>query len=84
MWRKSRAASGERDPARWSRSSGWLPTAGCTTAPGRIPSERLVREPPENTFPLNDAVLPTYEKHGATINAVISDNGREFRGRPDR
>ena len=29
-------------------------------------------------------VLPAFEAHGATIDAILSDNGREFCGRPDR
>jgi transposase InsO family protein/transposase-like protein len=33
---------------------------------------------------LDSDVLPTFEAHGATIDAVLSDNGREFCGRPDR
>ena len=33
---------------------------------------------------LNTDVLPTFEQHGAKITTVLSDNGREFCGRPDR
>ena len=33
---------------------------------------------------LNNDVLPTFEAHDAKIDAVLSDNGREFCGRPDR
>ncbi len=33
---------------------------------------------------LNNDVLPTFEQHGAHIDAVLSDNGREFCGREDR
>src|SRR5262249_5126063 len=33
---------------------------------------------------LNNHVLPTFEEHGATIEAVLSDNGREFCGREDQ
>ena len=33
---------------------------------------------------LNNEVLPTFEEHGAVIDAVLSDNGREFCGRPDQ
>jgi transposase InsO family protein len=33
---------------------------------------------------LNNEVLPTFEAHGARIDAVLSDNGREFCGRPDQ
>jgi len=33
---------------------------------------------------LNNDVLATFEAHGARIDAVLSDNGREFCGREDR
>jgi transposase InsO family protein len=33
---------------------------------------------------LNNDVLPTFEAHNATIDAVLSDNGREFCGREDQ
>jgi len=33
---------------------------------------------------LNNDVLPFFEKHGAFVTTVLSDNGREFCGRPDR
>jgi transposase InsO family protein len=33
---------------------------------------------------MNNDVLPTFDAHNATIDAVLSDNGREFCGRPDR
>jgi len=33
---------------------------------------------------LNNEVLPTFEAEGATIDAVLSDNGREFCGREDQ
>ena len=33
---------------------------------------------------LNNDVLPFFEKHNASITTVLSDNGREFCGRPDR
>ena len=33
---------------------------------------------------LNNHVLPTFEEHGAKVYAVLSDNGREFCGRPDK
>ncbi len=33
---------------------------------------------------LNNDVLPTSEEHGASIDAVLSDTGREFCGRPDQ
>lgn len=32
---------------------------------------------------LNNDVLPTFEVHGATVEAMLSDNGREFCGRED-
>jgi transposase InsO family protein len=33
---------------------------------------------------INNDVLPTFEAAGAKIDTVLSDNGREFCGRPDR
>lgn len=33
---------------------------------------------------MNNDVIPTFEAHNAKIDAVLSDNGREFCGRPDR
>lgn len=33
---------------------------------------------------LNNDVLPFFEAHGANIHTVLSDNGREFCGRPDQ
>lgn len=33
---------------------------------------------------MNNDVLPTFEAHEARIETVLSDNGREFCGRPDR
>lgn len=32
---------------------------------------------------LNESVLPFFEEQGARINTILSDNGREFCGRPD-
>ena len=33
---------------------------------------------------LNEDVLPFFEKHRARIHTILSDNGREYCGRPDR
>lgn len=33
---------------------------------------------------MNGDVIPTFEEHGSTIDTVLSDNGREFCGRPDQ
>ncbi len=33
---------------------------------------------------LNNHVLPFFEEHGVKVETVLSDNGREFRGREDR
>jgi len=33
---------------------------------------------------LNNDVLPTFEAHGVKVDAVLSDNGREFCGREDQ
>ena len=32
----------------------------------------------------NNDVIPTFEAHAAKIETVLSDNGREFCGRPDQ
>ncbi len=32
----------------------------------------------------NNGMLPTFGEYGATIDAILSDNGREFCGRPDQ
>ena len=33
---------------------------------------------------LNERVLPFFEEHGARIKTILSDNGREYCGRPDQ
>lgn len=33
---------------------------------------------------LNDRVLPFFEQHAVNVETVLSDNGREFCGRPDQ
>jgi len=33
---------------------------------------------------MNNDVIPTFEQHSAKIDTVLSDNGREFCGRPDQ
>jgi transposase InsO family protein len=33
---------------------------------------------------MNNDVIPTFESHGTKIDTVLSDNGREFCGRPDQ
>ena len=33
---------------------------------------------------LNTDVVPFFEEHGVPIKTVLSDNGREFCGRPER
>ena len=33
---------------------------------------------------LNNHVLPFFEKQGVKIRTILSDNGREYRGRPDK
>ncbi len=33
---------------------------------------------------LNTDILPTFEQHAAKISTILSDNGREFCGRPDQ
>lgn len=48
---------------------------------GRLYTSKL---PVTAVHVLNEEVLPFFEKHHAVIKTVLSDNGREFRGRPDR
>lgn len=48
---------------------------------GRLYTSKL---PVTAVHVMNNDVLPTFEQHGATIDTVLSDNGREFCGRPDR
>lgn len=48
---------------------------------GRLYANKL---PVTAVHVLNNDVLPTFEQHGARIATVLSDNGREFCGRPDR
>lgn len=48
---------------------------------GRLYSSKL---PVTAVHLMNNDVLPTFEQHKARIEVVLSDNGREFCGRPDR
>jgi len=32
---------------------------------------------------MHDRVLPFYENLGLTVGAVLTDNGRDFRGKPE-
>jgi transposase InsO family protein len=48
---------------------------------GRLYTTEL---PVTAVHPLNEDVLPTFERHGARITTILSDNGREYCGRPDR
>jgi transposase InsO family protein/transposase-like protein len=48
---------------------------------GRLYTNKL---PVSAVHVLNTDVLPTFEQHQAMITTVLSDNGREFCGRPDR
>lgn len=48
---------------------------------GRLYTSKL---PVTAVHVLNEDVLPYFEAHGARIQTVLSDNGREFCGRPDR
>jgi len=47
---------------------------------GRLYTNKL---PVTAVHVLNEDVLPFFEKHNARISTVLSDNGREFCGRPD-
>ena len=48
---------------------------------GRLYTNKL---PVTAVHVLNTDVLPTFEQHKARISTILSDNGREFCGRPDR
>lgn len=48
---------------------------------GRLYTSKL---PVTAVHVMNNDVLPTFEHHGARITTVLSDNGREYCGRPDR
>ena len=49
--------------------------------PGQVNTTKL---PVTAIHVLNNDVLPFFEKHRARVHAGISDNGREYCGRPDR
>lgn len=48
---------------------------------GRLYTSKL---PVTAVHVMNNDVIPTFEKHDARITTVLSDNGREYCGRPDR
>lgn len=48
---------------------------------GRLYTSKL---PVAAVHVMNNDVLPTFEEHGAKVDVVLSDNGREFCGRPDK
>lgn len=48
---------------------------------GRLYTSKL---PVTAVHVLNEDVLPFFEQHGAEVTTILSDNGREFCGRPDR
>ena len=48
---------------------------------GRLYTSKL---PVTAVHVMNNDVLPTFEQHGARISTVLSDNGREYCGRPDK
>lgn len=48
---------------------------------GRLYTSKL---PVTAVHVLNEDVLPFFESHGAGITTILSDNGREFCGRPDQ
>ncbi len=47
---------------------------------GRLYTSKL---PVTSVHVLNEAVLPFFEAHEARVYTILSDNGREFCGRPD-
>lgn len=48
---------------------------------GRLYTSKL---PVTAVHVLNEDVLPSFESHGASIKTILSDNGREYCGRPDQ
>lgn len=48
---------------------------------GRLYTSKL---PVTAAHVLNEDVLPFFDQHNATIDTILSDNGRQFCGRPDR
>ena len=48
---------------------------------GRLYTNKL---PVTAVHVLNEDVLPFFEKHGVQVETILSDNGREYCGRPDR
>jgi len=48
---------------------------------GRLYTNKL---PVTAVHVLNTDVLPTFDSHNAAVTTILSDNGREFCGRPDR
>jgi transposase InsO family protein len=48
---------------------------------GRLYTSKL---PVTAVHVLNTDVLPFFEEHGARVHTILSDNGREFCGRPDK
>ncbi|MDH5528070.1 MAG: integrase core domain-containing protein, partial [Nitrospirota bacterium] len=48
---------------------------------GRLYTSKL---PVTAVHVLNEDALPFFERHQAAIKTILSDNGREFCGRPDR
>lgn len=48
---------------------------------GRLYTTKL---PITSVHLLNEDILPTFESHEAQITTILSDNGREFCGRPDQ
>lgn len=48
---------------------------------GRLYTSKL---PVTAVHVLNEDVLPFFEQHGVGVTTILSDNGREFCGRPDR
>jgi transposase InsO family protein len=48
---------------------------------GRLYTSKL---PVTAVHVMNNHVIPTFEKHDARITTVLSDNGREYCGRPDK
>src|SRR5262245_21199153 len=62
-----------------------LPASSAPDAPVPVTAIKPpVTGAPTPLMPDHNEVLPTFEEHGAVIDTIQSDNGREFCGRPDQ
>ena len=69
-------------PRAWARSISRPPSMAAPAMPGAGSTPTSSRSTAVHIT--NNEVLPTFDAHQARISTVLSDNGREFCGRPDR